>query len=102
MASAREVAEAAEHADVRNRWYLSLPALVVVMVAAVGPLFIMVVYSLLQKGDYGNVVWRFVRRCLVQVLLERDVFDDTLSCGRPSIDPVAQRGASRHHHGTPP
>ncbi len=79
MATAREVAEAAERADVRNRWYLSLPALVVVMVAAVGPLFIMVVYSLLQKGDYGNVVWNFSGDAWFKVLLERDVFDDTLS-----------------------
>jgi spermidine/putrescine transport system permease protein len=79
MASAREVAEAAERANVRNRWYLSLPALVIVMAAAVGPLFIMVVYSFLQKGDYGNVVWSPSGKAWFNVFLERDIFDDTLS-----------------------
>lgn len=79
MASAREVAEAAERANVRNRWYLSLPALVIVMTAAVGPLFIMVVYSFLQKGDYGNVVWSPSGKAWFNVFLERDIFDDTLS-----------------------
>ena len=79
MANARQIAEAAERADVRNRWYLSMPALIVVMAAAVGPLFIMVVYSFLQKGDYGNVVWQWSSDAWFKVFLERDIFDDTLS-----------------------
>ena len=79
MANARQIAEAAERADVRNRWYLSMPALIVVMAAAVGPLFIMVVYSFLQKGDYGNVVWQWSTDAWFKVFLERDIFDDTLS-----------------------
>jgi spermidine/putrescine transport system permease protein len=79
QSSAREVAARAERQDVRNRWYLSLPALVIVMAAAVGPLLIMVMYSFLQKGAYGNVVWAFSPDAWYNVLLERDIFDDTLS-----------------------
>ena len=43
----------------RNGWLLSTPALVVLALAAVGPLLIVVVYSFLIPGKYGNVVWGF-------------------------------------------
>ena len=79
MANVREVAEAAERRDVRNRWYLITPSLVIIMLAAIGPLFIMVVYSLLAKGDYGGVTGSFSTDAWFSVLLERDIFDDTLS-----------------------
>jgi spermidine/putrescine transport system permease protein len=79
MASAREVAEAAERKDVRNRWYLIAPSLVLIMAAAIGPLFIMVAYSFLAKGDFGGVSAAFSTDAWVSVVLERDIFDDTLS-----------------------
>jgi spermidine/putrescine transport system permease protein len=79
MPSAREVAETAERKDVRNRWYLIAPSLVIIMLAAIGPLFIMAVYSLLAKGDYGGVTSAFSTDAWVSVVLERDIFDDTLS-----------------------
>ena len=79
MSNVREVAEAAERRDVRNRWYLITPSLVIIMLAAIGPLFIMVVYSLLAKGDYGGVTSSFSTDAWFSVLLERDIFDDTLS-----------------------
>lgn len=79
MATAREVAEAAERKDVRNRWYLVSPALLIIFVAGVGPLLIMAVYSFLAKGSYGGVSAAFATDAWVSVLLERDIFDDTLS-----------------------
>ncbi|MDP9139097.1 MAG: ABC transporter permease [Pseudomonadota bacterium] len=78
-AGAREVAARFERQDRLNRWYLSLPALVLVIAAAVGPLLIMVCYSVLQKGPYGNVIWSFSPDAWFNVLLERDIFDDALS-----------------------
>ncbi|MBL9036037.1 MAG: ABC transporter permease [Rhodospirillaceae bacterium] len=78
MTAAREVSEAAERRDVRNRWYLTAPALIIIMLAAIGPLFIMVVYSFLGKGDYGGVTAAFSTDAWFGVLLERDIFDDTL------------------------
>lgn len=78
-ASAQEVAAATERKDIRNRWYLLAPSLVILMVAAIGPLFIMVVYSFLVKGGYGGVVWKFSTDAWVSVVLTRDIFDDTLS-----------------------
>lgn len=76
---AREVAAAAERKDIRNRWYLMTPSLAILMVAAIGPLFIMVVYSFLVKGGYGGVVWKFSSDAWFSVVIERDIFDETLS-----------------------
>ncbi|HET6161861.1 MAG TPA: ABC transporter permease [Dongiaceae bacterium] len=77
--TAREAAEAAERKDVRNRWYLITPSLVLIMAAAIGPLFIMAVYSVLAKGDFGGVTYSLSTDAWVSVILERDIFDDTLS-----------------------
>jgi spermidine/putrescine transport system permease protein len=78
--SAAAAAEAArERLSIRNRWLLSLPALVIIIAAAVGPLLIMVVYSFLQKGGYGGVVGKFSLDAWIGVFVERDIFDDTLS-----------------------
>ena len=46
--------------------------------AAVGPLFIMLVYSFLTPGQYGNVEWVFSWDAWVGILWSRDIFDGTL------------------------
>ncbi|RWO87771.1 ABC transporter permease [Mesorhizobium sp.] len=79
MATAEEVAKAAERRDVRDRWLLSAPALLVICLAATGPLLIVLVYSFLTPGSYGDVKWQFSPEAWVSVFLERDIFDDTLS-----------------------
>jgi spermidine/putrescine transport system permease protein len=79
MASAAEVAENAEREDVRSRWLLSAPALVVIFFAAVGPLLIVLVYSFLAPADYGGVKWTFSFDGWFNVFFERDIFDDTLT-----------------------
>ncbi|CAN7767929.1 ABC transporter permease [Mesorhizobium sp. LjNodule214] len=79
MASAKEIADKAERDDIRSRWLLSAPALLIVFLAALGPLLIVVVHSFLTPGNYGDVKWQFSTDAWVSVLLERDVFDDTLS-----------------------
>jgi spermidine/putrescine transport system permease protein len=73
---------AEEHAvrtSARNGWFLSLPALMILAVAAVGPLFIMLVYSFLKSGEYGNVEWEFSTDGWVGTLFTRDVFEGTLN-----------------------
>jgi len=79
MASAQEVAAKAQHRDIRNRWLLSAPALLVIFFAASGPLLIVLVYSFLAPGPYGDVKWQFSTDAWTSVFLERDIFDDTLS-----------------------
>jgi spermidine/putrescine transport system permease protein len=65
-------------ASARAGWLLSLPALVVLAFAAIGPLFIMLVYSFLTPGQYGNVEWIFSTEAWVGILWTRDIFDDTM------------------------
>ena len=79
MATAEEVAKAAERRDVRDRWLLSAPALLVILLAATGPLLIVLIYSFLTPGPYGDVKWQFSPDAWLSVFMERDIFDDTLS-----------------------
>ena len=76
--SGADAGVAARRKDVRNRWLLASPALTVIFFAALGPLLIMLVYSFLQKGAYGGVVWSFSTDGWFNVFLKRDIFDDTL------------------------
>ena len=80
MHTAQDVIKIEEQRDIRNRWLLSAPALFLIAVAAIGPLFVVLLYSFLLKGDYGNVkFWEFSSDGWFEVFLERDMFDDTLS-----------------------
>ncbi len=80
MAGAGEMAKAAERRDLRSRWLLSTPALLIIFFAAVGPLFIMLAYSFMAKGDYGDVKFgQFSLDGWFSVFLQRDIFDDTIS-----------------------
>jgi spermidine/putrescine transport system permease protein len=80
MVSAREAVEAADRRDIRNRWLLSAPALLIIFFAAAGPLLVMLLYSFMAKGDYGDVkLWQFSSEGWFSVFLQRDIFDDTLS-----------------------
>ncbi|WP_075218142.1 ABC transporter permease [Mongoliimonas terrestris] len=72
-------AEAARAREVRSRRLLALPALVILALAAIGPLLVVFVYSFLTPGPYGDVVWTFSTDAWTSVFLERDIFDDTLS-----------------------
>lgn len=63
----------------RAGWLLSAPALVLLLVAAAGPLLIVLVYSFLLPGDFGNVKWGFSFNAWRNVLFTRDIFDGTWS-----------------------
>ncbi len=71
--------EAERRRDIRSRWLLSTPSLLIILFAAIGPLFIVLVYSFLTPGDYGDVKWGFSTEGWVGVILQRDIFDDTLT-----------------------
>ena len=79
MSGAQEAALAARKQDIRSRWLLSTPALLIIFFAAVGPLFVMLLYSFMAKGDYGDVRFgEFSLEGWTTVLFQRDMFDDTL------------------------
>ena len=80
MNTAMVTAENAKRQDTRSRWLLATPALVIIALAAIGPLFIMLAYSFMVKGDYGDVkLWQFSLDGWLSVFLEKDIFDGTLS-----------------------
>ncbi len=62
----------------RNGWLLSLPALVLLFVAASGPLLIVAAYSFMSPGKYGGIAPGFSLDGWVGILFTRDIFDDTL------------------------
>lgn len=79
MARHEALIEAQQKRDVRNRWLLSMPALLIILFAATGPLLIVLVYSFLTPGEYGDVEWKFSTESWISVFLQRDIFDDTLT-----------------------
>jgi spermidine/putrescine transport system permease protein len=80
MSSASEILAAAQRKEVRGRWLLSAPALIVVLCAAIGPLFVVLLYSFMAKGDYGDVkMWQFSSEGWFSVFFNRDIFDDTVT-----------------------
>ncbi|MBD9375416.1 ABC transporter permease [Rhizobium sp. ARZ01] len=80
MTNAAQFALAAAREDVRNRWWLASPALLIVFLAAIGPLAVVVLYSVMVKGDYGDVkYWQFSLDGWFSVFFERDLFDDTVT-----------------------
>ena len=77
-ARTRTGAEEADRRAWRARWLLNLPAVVWLILFAAGPLLIVLVYSFLEAGRYGGVVWAFSGEGWFRVLLTRDILDDTL------------------------
>ena len=79
MSRAREIIKAAERRDVRTRWLLSAPSLLIIFFAAIGPLAVVVLYSFMVKGDYGDVkYWQFSGEGWFSVLFERGLFDESV------------------------
>ena len=79
MGEAPNTERDAQNADARQRWRLALPAVTIIMVFSILPLIVVVLYSVLTPGDYGNVRWVFSTEGWFSVLFERDIFDDKLS-----------------------
>jgi spermidine/putrescine transport system permease protein len=67
----------AEAARTRSAWLLSTPALIVLLFAASGPLLIVLTYSFLAPGKYGNVIWEFDLNGWIGILYTKDIFDGT-------------------------
>ncbi len=72
--------------DTSRRWVLSLPAVTVIMLFSILPLGVVLVYSFLTPGDFGNVKWIFSTNGWFSVLFERDIFDDTVGIASANLD----------------
>jgi spermidine/putrescine transport system permease protein len=78
--STTTAAQNARRQDVASRWLLSAPALIILFVAAIGPLFVVLLFSFMVKGDYGDVkYWQFSGDGWFSVFFQRDIFDDTVT-----------------------
>ncbi len=75
----RGLVESERRRQEQRNWLLCTPALAVLFFAASGPLLIVLVYSFLEPGEYSGVVWRPSGEAWFSVVLQRDIFDDTLS-----------------------
>ena len=75
----RTAEDTAARASDRRGWLLSAPSLVVLAAGALGPLFVMLVYSFLTPGEYGNVEWKFSLDGWIGTFFSRDIFDGSLS-----------------------
>lgn len=60
----------------RNGWLLSAPAIVILFLAASGPLLIVVWYSFLTANDTGNVIYQPSVEGWVGILFTYDIFED--------------------------
>lgn len=66
-----------------RRVFLLAPALFVVVLFGVCPLFIILIYSFLDAGAYGGVNWVYSSEAYVQFLFERDLFDPSILAFNP-------------------
>ena len=57
------------------KWLLSAPALVVLVIAASGPLLIVAIYSFLTPGNMGGVAWVPTGEAWFRVFFKRDLFE---------------------------
>jgi spermidine/putrescine transport system permease protein len=62
----------------RWKWLLVSPALIVLLLAASGPLMIVLVYSFLSPGNMGGVSWEPSTEAWFRVFWSRDIFEPEL------------------------
>lgn len=65
--------------ETSRRWGLLLPAIATIMLFSILPLGVVLLYSFLTPGDFGNVKWIFSTNGWFSVLFERDIFDDSVT-----------------------
>ncbi len=67
-----------ERRELKRRWLLVSPALVIIGCIGILPLSIIIVYSFMSPGPFAGVEWKPTLEAWINLFLERDIFDDTL------------------------
>ncbi|MDJ0987035.1 MAG: ABC transporter permease [Desulfobacterales bacterium] len=62
----------------RKRWLLLSPALVIIGGLGILPLSVIVVYSFMSPGAVGGIEWKPTLEAWLNLVLDRDIFDQTL------------------------
>lgn len=73
-----EIEQRSRKQQVKTNILLCTPALIVLFLAASGPLLVMLFYSFLEPGDYGGVIYQPSTEGWFRVFFHRDIFDDAL------------------------
>ena len=68
----------AERERIKRNWLLSMPAMILLLLGASGPLLIVLVYSFMTPGDYSGVIWTPTIKAWFQIFFAVDIFDDTI------------------------
>ena len=76
--SGAEATALAERRDLKSRWLLVSPALLIIGCVGILPLSIIIAYSFMSPGPYAGVSWEPTLEAWINLLLERDIFDETL------------------------
>ena len=63
----------------KTRLALLAPGILTISLIGIMPLSIVLVYSFLEPGNFGGVNWVLSFDAYVQLLFERDIFDETLA-----------------------
>jgi spermidine/putrescine transport system permease protein len=76
--SGAEATASTERRDLKTRWLLVSPAILIIGGVGILPLSIIIVYSFMSPGPYAGVSWEPTFEAWINLLLERDIFEETL------------------------
>lgn len=72
--------------ETSRRWALAMPAVTVIMLFSILPLGVVLVYSFLTPGDFGNVKWIFSTDGWFSVIFERGIFDNSITVSSANLN----------------
>jgi spermidine/putrescine transport system permease protein len=73
-----QAAHITERKEVRSRWLLVSPALLIIGVAGLVPLTVILFYSFMSPGPYAGISFEPTFQAWINVVIEEDLFDETL------------------------
>ena len=73
-----QAAHITEHKEVRRRWLLVSPALLIIGVAGLVPLTVILFYSFMSPGPYAGISFEPTFQAWINLVIEEDLFDETL------------------------
>ncbi len=73
-----QAAHITERKEVRSRWLLVSPALLIIGVAGLVPLTVILFYSFMSPGPYAGISFEPTFQAWINLVIEEDLFDETL------------------------
>jgi len=73
-----QAAHITERKEVRSRWLLVSPAMLIIGVAGLTPLTVILFYSFMSPGPYAGISFEPTFQAWINLVIEEDLFDETL------------------------